>query len=452
MTTHPNSLTAPRAIVIPPELKEPTVHRHKDGRYFILLRSGASQGARRRQYYGATPDEALWKWLRAEHPQHLPAVSRSQTFDGSRPKTVGELCEVWLDALDRLVATRNRTPRTQTSYEGVVKRIIPRALVTGVDGIRRPIEQIGIEELTPAMIDEMVYWIQFERQPPLSSSQAAQARTVIGSAYKWARQKARITTNHPIRDSENVVVETEAVRDDEIPTPEQVRTFLARWRNDWLYGFFVTAFTTGLRAGELVAMHEEELFVDEGNTYPTRLHVVRQSQVIRLDARPSIGREKSVTIRVYPPKNHSIRWIGLTRDAGEAVLASADASATMAAAHANWDPRWEGYVFRRPSDGAPLPVEEVGALWSDRLKGAGLPHWGFHSSRHFAASVWIAAGHPTWIVARRLGHKDTVLVERRYAHLLERFDPSAVAAMEAMLAEFLPAVQADPDAEPSRAV
>jgi integrase len=119
---------------------------------------------------------------------------------------------------------------------------------------------------------------------------------------------------------------------------------------------------------------------------------------------------------VLDPKRHSRRWVGLTREAGEAILASAERSARMAAERADWGPEWEGYVLRRPSDGAPPPVDEIGTLWGERLKGAGLPHWSFHSTRHFAASVWIAAGHPTWIVARRLGHKDTALVERTARH------------------------------------
>ena len=446
MTTRADSLTAPRAVVIPPTLKVPTVHHHKDGRYFILLRSGASQGAKPRQHYGATPDEAIWKWLRAEHPQLLPAAAHSPTFEGSRPTTVGELCEIWLDALDRMVRSGSRSATTQRAYEGVVKRLVAVAPVTGVDGKRHPLAQIGIDELTPAMVDEMTDWVRFERR--LSSSQAAQARTTIGAAYKWARQKARITANRPITDSENVIVTTDAVRDDEIPTPAQVRTFLTRWRDDWLYGLWVAAFTTGLRAGELIAIHENELFVDEGSSYPTRLHVVRQAQLVRLDARTSIGREQTSEWRVYEPKRHSRRWVGLTRDAGEALLAAADRAATAAAARRDWGPEWEGYVFRRPSDGAPPPVDEIGTLWSERLKGAGLPHWSFHSTRHFAASVWIAAGHPTWIVARRLGHKDTGLVERRYAHQLERFDPSGSTAMEAILADFLPVVPTDPDDGP----
>ena len=45
------------------------------------------------------------------------------------------------------------------------------------------------------------------------------------------------------------------------------------------------------------------------------------------------------------------------------------------------------------------------------------PPVGFHALRHTWASLSVMAGMPLMIVAKNLGHVDTKMVEKHYAHL-----------------------------------
>jgi integrase len=49
------------------------------------------------------------------------------------------------------------------------------------------------------------------------------------------------------------------------------------------------------------------------------------------------------------------------------------------------------------------------------------PAAGFHIIRHTAASLMVMAGVPLNVVARNLGHVDTRMTEKRYAHLEESY-------------------------------
>jgi integrase len=56
------------------------------------------------------------------------------------------------------------------------------------------------------------------------------------------------------------------------------------------------------------------------------------------------------------------------------------------------------------------------------------PPIGFHGLRHTWASLAVMGGMPLMIVARNLGHVDTKMVERHYAHLAPSYEAAAIRA------------------------
>jgi integrase len=56
------------------------------------------------------------------------------------------------------------------------------------------------------------------------------------------------------------------------------------------------------------------------------------------------------------------------------------------------------------------------------------PTIGFHGLRHTWASLAVMAGMPLMIVARNLGHSDTKMAERHYAHLAPSYEAEAIRA------------------------
>lgn len=81
-------------------------------------------------------------------------------------------------------------------------------------------------------------------------------------------------------------------------------------------------------------------------------------------------------------------------------------------------------LLTRP-DGQPWGVQDQKQPMTEACAAARIkPQIGFHALRHTYASLLVRYGTPLAIVAEALGHSDTRMVDRRYAHLA----PSHVAA------------------------
>jgi integrase len=83
-------------------------------------------------------------------------------------------------------------------------------------------------------------------------------------------------------------------------------------------------------------------------------------------------------------------------------------------------------------------ARDDGAVWADsnqkdRMRTACerakiTPPIGFHGLRHTWASLSIMAGAPLLVVAEQLGHRDTQMVQRHYAHLAKSYVADAIRA------------------------
>jgi integrase len=71
--------------------------------------------------------------------------------------------------------------------------------------------------------------------------------------------------------------------------------------------------------------------------------------------------------------------------------------------------------------------------WGRRAARLGMPEVTWHALRHAHASMLIAAGIQLPMVAARLGHADPMITLKVYAHLFEKDDAAAAAALEQAL-------------------
>jgi len=85
---------------------------------------------------------------------------------------------------------------------------------------------------------------------------------------------------------------------------------------------------------------------------------------------------------------------------------------------------FEQHAAGRPTNALMFPKEEGQWGEADQLrrmaetcKTAGIPHIGFHGLRHTYGSLLAAASVPMAVIAEALGHADTRMTERHYAHL-----------------------------------
>ena len=162
--------------------------------------------------------------------------------------------------------------------------------------------------------------------------------------------------------------------------------------SEW-HAWTLTALRTGLRAGELLGLQWPDF------DWRGRFVLVTRS-IVR-------GRQTT-------PKNHQRRRVDL----------SPELRAVLLRWRAQQDAEWIRRGRARPlwvfpsSTGTPLDESKVRKAFHQILDRAGLHRRGPHQMRHTFASLLLQAGVPITYVSRQLGHRDSAITLRVYAHWL----------------------------------
>src|SRR5262245_8091648 len=85
-------------------------------------------------------------------------------------------------------------------------------------------------------------------------------------------------------------------------------------------------------------------------------------------------------------------------------------------------------------EGKPLSPTAVSTAWAHFAESIGLPDVTFHALRHTHASQLIDQGVDIVTISKRLGHSKPDITLRIYAHLFQKNDGKAAAAINAALA------------------
>ena len=184
----------------------------------------------------------------------------------------------------------------------------------------------------------------------------------------------------------------------------------------WHYGqAFVLMISTGVRAGEAVALRVEDW--DKGKQV---LHIRRNAAKIRNRDKAGTLQQGSAVQYTTPKSSHSVRDIPLPSIAQEALQQLT--RGCTASQH-----------IIRTSAGTPATVDllrrSVSAIYNTiGVKGANL-----HSLRHTYASTLFAAGIDLQTISHLLGHASTVVTSTVYVHLLPDAAQKAAAKIEAAL-------------------
>ncbi|MET8623831.1 site-specific integrase, partial [Kitasatospora sp. NPDC004669] len=181
---------------------------------------------------------------------------------------------------------------------------------------------------------------------------------------------------------------------------------------DRLTDLFEVMLGTGMRRGEILALHWSDVHLMDHKLY------VRWTLTAVNNGRIHLGEPKTEASRA---------WLSLSPRVTAALHRQA---ALQMAAHP--DGRLEGLVFARP-DGEPLRPQWVLDQLRKRTAELGLPKIGLHDLRHTAASIMIAAGIPLAIVSKTLRHSALAITINLYGHLLKDSADEAVQALSAAL-------------------
>ncbi|MFD4533718.1 tyrosine recombinase XerC [Kitasatospora sp. NPDC058397] len=198
-------------------------------------------------------------------------------------------------------------------------------------------------------------------------------------------------------------------------TPDEAAAFLrhnAEHYADRLTDLFEVMLGTGMRRGEILALHWSDVHLMDRQLY------VRWTLTTVNNGKIHLGEPKTEASRA---------WISLAPRAMAALHRQAD---LQMAAHP--DGRFEGLVFAR-LDGSPLRPQWLLDQPRKRTAELGLPVIGLHDLSHTAASIMIAAGISLAIVSKTLQHANLAITADLYGHLLKDSAADAVKALSAAL-------------------
>jgi integrase len=371
----------------------------------------------------------FWRESRQRYEAELRAGSVRKVFTGKTRKAVIDKLTAAQAALEQGLDTPdNRT--TISAFTGWwMREVLPgeglapatvRNYVDVLDTYVLPLvgqrTLTGPKALTPHDVEAMTSALG---KRGLSPRVQLAARTVLGKVLRAAEQRGLVSRN--VARLAKRPGDSGAARKVKALRPAEVAKLLSALEGTPWHPVAVLGVTTGLRPGELLALHWQDVHLKEKEPH--------------LSVRLAISHVGGATLKA-PKRHRSYRTVPLTPEA-VATLREWGAQQTQQreAAGELWDPSWPGLVFTAP-DGQPWRVDSLRhalgravvahnraalSAWmaegSQGPKPTPLPHTHPHALRHTYATHLLEAGVPIHHVAELLG--DTVaVVESTYSHVL----------------------------------
>jgi integrase len=326
---------------------------------------------------------------------------------GSPEGSVGHLLDAFLDHAN----TRGLAPKTLLGYELLAKQA------------KADFGSVDLRKLTAARLDS--YYRGLIRRG-LSARTVGHHHAFLRSAlrqgvrWRWIARSPADTASPPRAPS----------AEPEVPSIAQVRRLLteAETYNPDLTSMLWVAATTGMRRGELCGLRWPDIDFASGT----------------LTVRTSIS-DLPGRVEVRPTRSRRVRRIAI--DPGTVAVLdrqrhAANDRCRAFGAHLDDD----AYVWSQdPDHGSPWRPDRVTHAFERVRERAGLSDIRFHHLRHFAATMMLSGDVDVRTAAGRLGHADSSVTLRTYAHVLEQRDREAAAVLGALFEERTLAVSSIPD-------
>ncbi|MFD5622406.1 tyrosine-type recombinase/integrase [Streptomyces yangpuensis] len=236
--------------------------------------------------------------------------------------------------------------------------------------------------------------------------------TYIHSVLKSALEHAVREEEIPRNVGRNVRTGTPRPRRFEPLTADEARQFLAATRGHRLHALFELALHTGLRKGELLGLHWEDLDLDAGTAAVRR----------------TLQRTAAGELTTLPTKTRaSERRIALpTRCVQSLKLHREQQQREREAAGTTW--RHDGHVFTTVQ-GRPIDPTNLTRAFTTLLRKAGLRRIRFHDLRHSTATLLLEQGVELVVIKELLGHAHIGVTAAVYAHVRLRLQREAMTAL-----------------------
>ncbi|WP_405883456.1 site-specific integrase [Streptomyces sp. NBC_01384] len=392
-----------------------TVYQRKDSRWEAAGYVLAPGNTRKRVHvYGSTRKEALAKLTEkiAASNRGLPTVSNQGSL--------AAYLTYWLEN----VAVHHLRETTHTRYTAVVEqylipglgrkklakltakdvrtwlndlRTVCQCCARGIDARRDPRAQAGRRPRCCA-----IGQCCRKRLSPLT---LAYIHSVLKSALEHAVREEEIPRNV----ARNVRTGTPRPRRFNPLTTDEARHFLTAAQGHRHATLFELALRTGLRKGELLGLHWEDLDLDSGTASIRRTLQRTHSRGLTTLPTKTISSERRIALPVScvaSLRTHRARQAHEKEQAGS---------------------RWQGSsrVFTRP-DGHPIEPATLTRHFNALLREARLRPIRFHDLRHSTATLLLEQGVELVVIKELLGHAHIGVTATVYAHVRLRLQRDAI--------------------------
>jgi integrase len=361
------------------------ISKRKDGRYMARYTIHTPDGPKRKTIYGRKYKEVEKKLAEARGN-----AARGLTFDAGN-LTIGEWLDRWLqDAVADTVR-----PVTFAKYEQIVRNHAKPAL-----------GRLRLQTLNPAHVRGLY---REKLDSGLSPRTVQYIHVTLNKALKQAVMDGLIPRNV----CEAVKPPRPQKREIAPLSPGQARRFLKACQGERLEALFVLAVHTGMRQGELLGLHWEDVDLQAG----------------ALRVRMTLAQTNDGPVLAAPKSAKSRRRIKLTGASVEALKRHRAAQHTERRKIGGlWEDR--GLVFPNRIGGFLSPYLLTDGPLKRPLERAGLPTIRFHDLRHTCATILLSRGVHAKLVQELLGHATISITLDTYSHVLPGMDDRLADAMD----------------------
>ncbi|MEV1064202.1 tyrosine-type recombinase/integrase [Streptomyces sp. NPDC050263] len=404
-----------------------TIYQRKDGRWEAAGYVLAPGNTRKRvRVYGATRKDAMTKLTEktAASNRGLPVAAADST--------VSTYLTYWLDG----VAVHHLRENTHTRYAASIRlhlnpglgvkklaRLTTRDVRTFLDGLRTTCQCCAQKRDSVRRSCCTIGQCCGKRLSPLT---VTYVHAVLKSALEHAVREDELPRNV----ARNVKTTTPRPRRFQPLTAAEARRLLHAANGDRLHALYELALRTGLRKGELLGLHWEDLDLDGATASIHRSLQRTRSRGLAVLNTKTLASERRIAL---PTECLSSLKIHQERQEEE-----------RQAAGTGWTDN--GLVFTTPK-GRPLDPTNLTRRFRRLLQSAGLRTIRFHDLRHSTATLLLEQGVDLVVIKELLGHAHIGVTAGVYAHVRLRLQRQAINT----LGDALSPTDDDPDAPPTAA-
>jgi integrase len=270
---------------------------------------------------------------------------------------------------------------------------------------------LGAKVLQRLTVLDIEAWHTALRNSGAAPRSVGHAHRILGKALADAERADLVNRNVCKLQKAPKVPETEMV------IVRDVAAFLTKLRGERLHALTVVALFTGMRLGEILALRDMHVRLDDGVIEVREALEETGAHGVRFKGAKSRAGRRTITlptVAIEALREHRLELLETRMRLGLGKLGPDD-------------------LLFPNTEGRPLRPNCVSSDWGELAARIGMPEITFHSLRHSHASMLIHEGVDIVTISKRLGHAKPDITLRVYAHMFTSDDSRAATAVNTAL-------------------